>query len=156
MKKSKLSAKKDKGSLIHLSRRSVACGVAAGLFAAFIPLPIQTICAILLAGVLNGNVIVAAGCTWISNPITFVPLNYAIYKVGQFITGDTTEYQRIRDFDFTGNWTQILEEFLVWFKTLGKPFLVGLPVVAISSAVLGFVIVYVFWGVIIKYHKFKH
>ena len=69
----------------QLTRLSVSRGLAVGVLAAFIPMPIQTLTAIFLAILTRGNVILALIATWLSNPITFVPFNYFIYCVGAAI-----------------------------------------------------------------------
>jgi uncharacterized protein len=127
--------------------------VAAGLFVAFIPLPIQTICALAVAILLRGNVMIAAACTWISNPITFIPINVMLFRVGQTLTGATEQYQGIKDLEFIGdNWLDYFQQFMAWCGQLGKSILIGIPVVSISVAILGFLTVYLFWGLIIKIH----
>ncbi|MEM8874279.1 MAG: DUF2062 domain-containing protein [Planctomycetota bacterium] len=73
--------------LWQLNRKSVARGVACGTFWAFIPLPIQTIGALMSSISLRGNIPVAMLFTWISNPITWVPIFYAGYRVGLAVTG---------------------------------------------------------------------
>lgn len=71
----------------QLNRKAVARGVAAGTFWAFIPLPIQSIGSILTAIWLKGNIPLAWTFTWISNPVTWVPVFYAGYRVGLAVTG---------------------------------------------------------------------
>lgn len=72
-------------SLWHLNRRSVPRALAVGLFAAFI-IPLgQLLLAALLAVALRANVPLAAAATFISNPITFPPIYFVAYKVGNFL-----------------------------------------------------------------------
>lgn len=73
--------------LWHLNRHSTAWGVASGLFWAWIALPVQTIAAVAMAIACRGNVALAAGFTWISNPLTWVPCFLLSYYVGQRVTG---------------------------------------------------------------------
>jgi uncharacterized protein (DUF2062 family) len=73
--------------LWQLNRKSVARGVCCGAFWAFVPLPIQTIGAILAAVWLRGNLPMAMLATWISNPLTWVPVFYAGYRVGLAVLG---------------------------------------------------------------------
>jgi len=62
----------------------IARGVAAGIFAGMMPLfGVQTIFAVSLAVVIRGNPFAAAISTWISNPLTFIPLYMLNFKVGQ-------------------------------------------------------------------------
>jgi len=60
-------------NLWHLHRRSVAGGVAIGLFCGLIPGPLQMISAALLAVLLRVNLPVAAFTTLYTNPFTIVP-----------------------------------------------------------------------------------
>src|SRR5512134_397706 len=74
-------------NLWHLNRRSVAGGVAVGMFCGLVPGPLQMLSAALLAILLRVNLPVAAATTWYTNPLTIVPLYYAAYKLGLFVTG---------------------------------------------------------------------
>lgn len=72
-------------SIWHFNRRSIARGLALGLFAAFI-LPIgQIVLAVLLASTVRANVLVASAATLITNPLTFPPIYYAAYRAGSFV-----------------------------------------------------------------------
>src|SRR3990170_6990731 len=79
------------GSLLHdpniwpLTRRSSAGGVAAGLFCAFIPLPIHMIVAAAVAILFRVNLPLAVVLTWITNPLTFAPVFYFAYQVGSWL-----------------------------------------------------------------------
>jgi len=64
------------------TRRSVGGGLWVGLFLGLLPIPGQTILAILGAVWFRVNVPIAAISVWISNPITFVPIFYLAYKIG--------------------------------------------------------------------------
>lgn len=129
---------------------AMAKGAAAGLFVAFIPLPGQSVIAALLAYVMRANLPLAIALTWISNPFTFIPLNYAIYKVGKWLTGDTLTYQPLADFHWRE--TAILDigvQVLHWFSAIGKPFLIGSFVLAIFSSLIGFVLVHACWHLVV-------
>ncbi len=134
-------------NLWHFNRKSVSRGLAVGLFAAFIPLPIQMVVAVLLAILFRGNLLTAAAGTWITNPITFIPLNYFIFMVGKFITGDTSDFVGIPDYNFDhDDFSKICEHTWQWLESIGKPFLVGLPFVALSVSLSGYVIINVLWN----------
>lgn len=64
--------------------RGVACGVFAGSYPWF---GLQIIIAVVLATATRGNKIAAAAATWVSNPLTYVPIFAFNFKVGQWITG---------------------------------------------------------------------
>src|SRR3982751_3961326 len=66
--------------LWHLDRESVARGVAIGLFSGIVPIiPFQTILAIFLSIFLRGNLAIAFLVSWVSNPLTIIPLTYFMY-----------------------------------------------------------------------------
>ena len=62
--------------------RGLACGVFAGLFPIF---GLQTIVGVLLAVLLRGNKIIAAAGTWVSNPLTYVPIYAFNFHVGKWL-----------------------------------------------------------------------
>ena len=139
--------------LWHLNRRSVSCGVVAGLMVAFIPLPIQMLSAAAFSVLLGGNILIAIALTWVSNPLTFLPINYFIYKVGQFVTGDIAEFHVIEGFHSQGgDWINVLMQYIEWFKSLGKSILIGLPIVSIGAALTGYLLVNIFWKIITTIH----
>ncbi len=63
-----------------------ALGFAVGIFSGCFPFfGLQTLMGVFLAKILNGNSILAAVGTWVSNPFTYVPLYYFNYKVGSLL-----------------------------------------------------------------------
>ncbi len=133
----------------HLTRLSVSRGLAVGVFAAFIPMPVQTLTAILLAILTRGNVVLALLATWVSNPITFVPFNYFIYRVGAAVLHETPKGPVITPppsfhIEFTSLHAFYRStEYLI--ATAGKAFLVGLPIVAFGAAILTYFLTYLIW-----------
>ncbi|MGA0033607.1 MAG: DUF2062 domain-containing protein, partial [Burkholderiales bacterium] len=73
-------------NLWHLHRRSVAGGVAIGLFAGLVPGPLQIISGVILAILFRVNLPVAALVTLYTNPLTIVPLYYVAYRYGALVT----------------------------------------------------------------------
>ncbi len=71
----------------HLSRRSVRMAMLIGIFACWIPLPIQMPLACGLSIALRSNLPMAAALCWISNPITLPAMAYAGYKIGALLMG---------------------------------------------------------------------
>jgi uncharacterized protein (DUF2062 family) len=73
---------------LRSSPPAIARGFAAGAFTGMMPLfGVQTIVAVGLATLVKGNPIAAALTTWVSNPITFLPLYMVNFKVGQLLLG---------------------------------------------------------------------
>ncbi len=69
----------------HLNRRSASGGVALGLFAAWIPLPVQMLLAGLAALVLRVNLPLSVIVVWISNPLTMGPMYWFAWRLGVFL-----------------------------------------------------------------------
>ncbi|MEB3831364.1 DUF2062 domain-containing protein [Phormidium sp. CCY1219] len=74
---------RQKGSPEFLAR-GLAVGVFAGLFPLF---GIQTLFGIALAIPFRGSKLLAAAGTWISNPITYGPIYFINFEVGQWLLG---------------------------------------------------------------------
>jgi len=142
-------------NLWHLHRRSVAGGVALGLFSGLVPGPLQMITAGVLAVVFRVNLPVALFTTLYTNPLTIVPLYALAYEYGAFILGERSGPSPARlglpQMDWS-NWTTVLPH---WFAALGKPFAVGLPMLAVTLAVLGYVAVRGLWylGVVWEWRR---
>ena len=63
-----------------------ARGLGAGIFCGCFPFfGLQTLLGIALASVMRGNHLLAAAGTWISNPLTYVPLYWFNYQVGDML-----------------------------------------------------------------------
>ncbi|MGF1458424.1 MAG: DUF2062 domain-containing protein [Leptolyngbyaceae cyanobacterium] len=66
----------------------LARGLAAGVFAGMFPLfGLQTIMGVAIALRIKGNPLMAAGGTWISNPLTYLPIYAFNYRLGCWILG---------------------------------------------------------------------
>ena len=67
---------------------TLATGLAVGVFAGCFPLfGLQTFIGILLATIFRGSKVAAIAGTWISNPLTYLPIYVFNYKVGKFLLG---------------------------------------------------------------------
>lgn len=83
----------------------MARGLAAGAFAGMFPIfGFQMIVGVCLAIAIKGNRVAAMAATWISNPLTYVPLFALNYHVGQQILG--IEHQPLPQQDIT-QWMSI-------------------------------------------------
>lgn len=138
-------------ALWSLHRRSVALAVAAGMIGGLIPGPLQMLTAGLLAVLLRCNFPIALVTTLYSNPLTIAPLYLAAYKLGSWVTGMNGRDQLapLPQFD----WTQLLDStraLMHWSIGLGKPLLVGLPLLALLLALLGYALVRVGWSCSIR------
>lgn len=70
------------------SSAAIARGLAAGVFAGCFPLfGLQTLIGITIAAVVRGNKFVAAAGTWVSNPLTYLPIYAFNLALGQHLLG---------------------------------------------------------------------
>ena len=130
-------------NLWHLHRRSVAGGVAVGLFAGLIPgsNPVQFTAGVLLALAFKVNLPIAVLVTLYSNPFTIVPLYYVAFKLGQLVMlqGGAALPAFPAGFGGTGVLDRLPEAF-DWLLSVGKPLLLGIPLLAILLAAIGYVL----------------
>lgn len=134
-------------NLWHLNRRSVAGGVAIGLFCGLIPGPLQMLAALALAVPLRKNIPVALITTLYTNPITIVPLYWIAYEYGQLLLGATAQGAAAFE-PFQWDWWDIggsFRGFVAWTLGLGKPLGVGLLALALTLAALGYLGVKLAW-----------
>lgn len=136
-------------NLWHLHRRTVASSVAIGLFCGLIPGPLQMISAALLAVLLRVNLPVALITTLYTNPFTIVPLYVLAFQIGTLLTGARSGVAVLPPSLPELHWHNLLYEMWDWVALLGKPLLVGLPVLAVGLAIIGYVVVRVAWRVVV-------
>lgn len=92
----------------------IARGLAVGTFAGFFPLfGLQMIIAVVLATLFRGNKIAAASATWISNPLTSVPIFLLNFKVGKFVLNSFFDSPSRTKFTFNlQSWQSLFSEGL--------------------------------------------
>ena len=79
--------KKHQNKSPFFNAKGIAIGVFSGCFPFF---GFQTIIGIILAKIFKGNLLLAAICTWVSNPFTYIPLYLFNYKVGSFLISSSS------------------------------------------------------------------
>ena len=140
-------------NLWHLHRRSVAGGIATGLFAGLIPgsNPVQFTAGALLAIAFRVNLPIAVAVTLYSNPFTIVPLYFAAFKLGQLVLLQSggeppSEVFSLADKGFT-EWLPLVFD---WVMSFGKPLALGLPLLAILLAVTGYFVTDWLWRLSVR------
>ena len=118
------------------SRRSVAMGLAVGLFVGLLIPVAQFVFAVAAAVCLRSNVAVAAAATLVSNPLTVPPIYYASYQMGAWATGTSAaEGMSLLDplslFEHVGS--------------VGLPLFTGLTMTASMAALASYVLVSRAW-----------
>ncbi|MEO0457484.1 MAG: DUF2062 domain-containing protein [Cyanobacteria bacterium P01_A01_bin.114] len=110
----------------------IARGMAVGAFVGVMPLfGVQTLVAIALAPPLRGNAMAAATTTWVSNPITFIPLYTLTFRIGQHLLGTQ---------DLLLNWQSAptLEQFLMMGMDCIMTLTAGCVALGIPMALIGY------------------
>ena len=71
---------------LHSSPAYLARGLAIGVFSGFLPFfGLQVILSVAAASLLRGHRVVAAAATWISNPLTYIPLYSLGFHLGRWM-----------------------------------------------------------------------
>lgn len=135
--------------LWHMNRASVARAVSIGLFFGLLMPVAQIAFAVAGAIVLRAHLAVAAGATLVTNPLTFTPIYWLAYKLGKGILGEPQDDAAAQAI---GAQAKAVAAELGWFEGLwysiqaaGAPLVVGLSVLAVAGAALGYVLVWLLW-----------
>ena len=129
-------------NLWHLNRRSVSGGVAAGLFWAMIPMPMQMLAAAFSAVILRINLPISVALVWLTNPLTMPPIFYFSYRVGTWLLGKPAD---------VGKFQMSLEWIGAELGVIWKPLYLGGLVLGIVLAILGYCVMRLYW----RWHVIK-
>ena len=131
-----LAALVEDPNLLHLNRYSVSVAMFVGIFCAFIPLPVQTLCAAAAAILLRCNLPLSIMVIWISNPLTMPAMFYATYRFGAWLLNlPITTFT----FEFSMQW------FLDRLFDTWQPLLLGSLLSGLLFGLLGFTLVRYIW-----------
>jgi len=123
-------------NLWHMNRNSVSKAFAIGLFCTWLPLPMQTILAALLAIYYRAHLPLSVVLVFVTNPITIPPMFYFAYKVGSVMLG--TELETV-PMDLGWTWlTTTLGQ--IW-----QPLLLGCLVLGVFSSAIGYFTINTLW-----------
>ncbi|MFN3786193.1 MAG: DUF2062 domain-containing protein [Thiothrix sp.] len=129
--------------LWYFNRRNVATAFAIGLGCMWLPIPFQSLLAAVLAVLFRANLPLSVVLVFITNPITMPPMLYGAYLLGANILGASTA-----GFNFEASLEWLTHGLLlIW-----KPFFLGVSIMAIASALLGYYGVQLLW----RLHLLKH
>lgn len=122
--------------LWQLNRSNVARAFAIGIFCMWIPVPFQTVLAAVGAVLFRANMPVSVALVFITNPVTMPPMLYFAYKLGALLLGIPAQKF---SFELRLDWLTN-EMLLIW-----KPFALGLSLLAVTTSVLAYYGVLLFW-----------
>ncbi|MDB6445461.1 MULTISPECIES: DUF2062 domain-containing protein [Pseudomonas] len=123
-------------NLWHLNRHSVARAMAVGLFAAFLPIPLQMLLAAALAVTVRGNIPIAVSLVWLTNPITMPAVFFCTYQTGAWLMDVPA-----RTLPDELTWAWITDQL----STLWRPFLLGSVVTGLVLGVLAYFVTMSYW-----------
>jgi uncharacterized protein len=116
------------------SPKAIARGLAAGVFSGWFPwFGVQIIIAVMLAALIRGNKITAAASTWVSNPLTYVPIYAFNFQVGCWLLNANMSADVFTEITSWGDAVALGQDFVI--VLLVGCFVVGLCVAAASYGV---------------------
>lgn len=133
----------ERRALFRFQRQPLARGVAVGLFCGLIPGPVQLPATLLACACVRGNFVAGGVATFYTNPLTTVPLYALAFYLGALLMPGVQTLPPWSSLAPGGNGT--LAVLADWVQALGWPLLVGLPVLGLLAAVLGYVAVHLLW-----------
>lgn len=136
-------------SLWHLNRRAVARGVAIGAFFGLMVPVAQIPAAAVMSLFLRANLWIAAVSTLISNPFTYAPIYYFAYRLGASLIGAPVPPTQagLSPDAVPAESVQQLSELWTWISGIGQPLVLGISLMALSSAIVGYWGVRLFWRI---------
>jgi len=132
--------------LWHINRNSVARGVAIGLFFGLLVPVAQIPLAAVAALALRANLWVSALSTLITNPFTFGPIYLIAYRIGSSILphGAASSELVNENTAVAVNW---FIEAINWLTGIGRPLALGMVLMAVCGAVIGYFGVLLVWRI---------
>ncbi|MBF2719559.1 DUF2062 domain-containing protein [Psychrobacter sp. NG254] len=127
--------------LWHFNRHSLNKAVYIGVLSAFFPLPGQMLLALIGSLIFRANVPMALGLTWITNPLTSLPIFYAGYYIGAKILDAPMISLRLIG--------RMIADFSLWVLSNGaNPFITYRGTVSIAAFCIGLTILAVVTSII--------
>ena len=119
-------------------RRSVALGAGIGAAVSVLPLPGQCLIAGLAAMRFRAHLPTAVMLTFLSNPLTTLPLWGVAWMLGALCLGHPIAWPDDAMWSSARDWT-------VWIQGAGRPLLVGIPLLAAMLGLSFFTLTHVGW-----------
>lgn len=135
--------------LWHMNRNALMRAIVVGVMVAFLPLPGQMVIALMGALIFRANVPMAIALTWLTNPITSIPVFWVAYSLGAYLLGEPSLSLRAVGI--------MLTDMTIWLVADGKnpfdgqrffslkAFGLGLFIMAVATSVLCVTAFNLFW-----------
>ena len=133
----------ERRQLFRFQRQPLARGVAAGAFCGLIPGPLQVPATAVVCAWGRGNVVAGGVTTFYTNPLTTVPLYALAFQMGALVLPGEQVLPAWQSVAPGGDFT--VQALAAWIQALGLPLLVGLPVLGLLLAALGYLAVQLLW-----------
>jgi len=148
--------------LWHFSRRGIALGLAIGVFFGLLIPVAQIPAAATVAVLFRANLPMAVASTLVTNPVTFGPVYYGAYRLGQAVLGeeaanpakverDLARMQQMGESDKDA--VSTLKSWWQRFSRVGKPLVLGLAIVATCSGLLVYALVTGVWALRVRWQR---
>lgn len=124
-----------------MNRHTIARAFAIGLFCAWLPAPMQTLIAAMMAIYFRAHLPISVVLVFITNPITIPPMFYFAYKLGSFLLGMEPESVPM---DLSWAW------FTTTLGQIWQPLLFGSLLLGLFSAMLGYLGIHIVWRKSVK------
>lgn len=137
-------------NLWQFHRRSVAGGVASGMFCGVLPAPFHYICTALCAVFFRVNLPAAMFTTLYRNPITVLPIYIASFYLGSLVTrsAGAAPITAPPALSLTHP-IESFQAFGLWALSLGPPLLIGTPILGAILGILGYIGVRTAWRIMV-------
>ncbi|MBD3674873.1 MAG: DUF2062 domain-containing protein [Planctomycetaceae bacterium] len=123
------------------TEHAIALGTSIGVFLGLTPTVGAQMLTVMILSALTRrffrfNVMAALMAVYISNPITIVPIYWALYKTGSFFVGgevSRAQFAAILEYNNFAEWWNTIVELVIG---LGQPLLIGTAIIAIPGGIL--------------------
>jgi uncharacterized protein len=142
-------------NLWRFSRKGVAMGFALGIFfGLLIPvaqIPLSASAAVLL----RANLPMAVASTLVTNPVTFGPVYYGAYRLGRRVLGESKVPEPVAKVELDlataeppahQTFGESAKHTFRYLRTVGKPLVVGLLIVATVSGLAAYFLISILWA----------
>ena len=125
----------------------LARGSAAGIFCSALPVFGQTLVGLVLAKVIGGNPLASIPWSWISNPLTTVPMWYGGYRIGLILLPGDREPIAYEDLAAMAaavtdsGWSDGIAAMLGMLGDLLLPLWLGCTVMGLAMAIPGYLLI---------------